>query len=178
MQQFPYVAGESTAVNVGDTDLRGLELEAVARPAEALTLGLSYGYLDYDIKSFVYGGIDVANRATLAFTPRNSASAHLEYSLPLTPLGRFTLRLDGTYKDEVSFDTLSFLRTRAAAYSLLNARITLGEIPIESADISISFWGRNLTNESNQIFGVDFGEVQTGTFGDPRAFGLDLRVRL
>ncbi len=178
MQQFPYVAGESTAVNVGDTDLRGLELEAVARPAEALTLGLSYGYLDYDIKSFVYGGIDVANRATLAFTPRNSASAHLEYSLPLTPLGRFTLRLDGTYKDEVSFDTLSFLRTRAAAYSLLNARITLGEIPIESADISISFWGRNLTNESNQIFGVDFGEFQTGTFGDPRAFGLDLRVRL
>lgn len=178
MQQFPYVAGESTAVNVGDTDLWGLELEAVARPAEALTLGLSYGYLDYDIKSFIYGGVDVANRATLAYTPKNSASAYVEYALPPTPVGRLTLRLDGTYKDEVTFDALSFVKTRAAAYSLLNARITLGEIPTDRADVSLSLWGRNLTDESNQVFGVDFGEFQTGSFGDPRAFGLDLRVRL
>lgn len=178
MQQFPYVSGESTAVNVGDTDLWGVELEATARPTPALTLGLSYGYLKHDIKSFVYGGVDVANRATLAFAPKNTASAYVEYALPRASFGRFTLRLDGTYKDEVSFDALSFLKTRAPAYSLLNARITLAEIPTAKADVSLSLWGRNLTNKSYQIFGVDFGEFQTGTFGDPRAFGLDLHVRL
>lgn len=178
MQQFPYVAGESTAVNVGDTDLWGIEIETVARPIESLTLGLSYGYLDYDIKEFVYGGVNVADQAVLAFTPKHTASAFVEYTFPPVSVGRLTLRLDGTHKDKVAFDTLSFRDTRSAAYSLLNARLTLGEIPTDKADVSLSLWGRNLTNESNQIFGVDFGEFETGTFGDPRAFGVDLRVRL
>ena len=122
MQQFPYVAGQSIAVNVGDTDLWGAEIEAIARPIEPLTLGLSCGWLDYEINEFAYGGIDVAGQARVAMTPEYNASAFIEYAVPLADLGRLTLRLDGIYKDEASFDSLSWRDTTADDYALLNAR--------------------------------------------------------
>jgi hypothetical protein len=40
----------------------------------------------------------------------------------LADLGRLTLRLDGIYKDEASFDSLSWRDTTADDYALLNAR--------------------------------------------------------
>lgn len=176
MQQFPYVAGQSIAVNVGDTDLWGAEIEAVARPIEPLTLGLTYGWLDYEINEFAYGGIDVAGQARVAMTPEHNASAFIEYAVPLADLGRLTLRLDGVYKDEASFDSLSWRDTTADDYALLNARITLSEISFDPANVSVSLWGRNLTDEDYQIFAVDFGDFETGTFGDPRTVGVDVRV--
>lgn len=177
LQQFPYIAGESTAINVGKTNLWGLEVEASAKPTEAVTVGLSYGYLDYKIKDFVINGVDRSNTAVVAFAPANVLSTYLEYALPTIPIGKPILRLDGVYKDRVNFDTLSYMRSWAEPYALLNARVTLEKIPFDNADISLSLWGRNLTNESNQVMGIDFGEFQTGTFGDPRAYGIDLRMK-
>ncbi len=177
MQQFVYVAGDSTAVNVGNTDLWGLEVEALARPIESLTLALTWGYLDYDIKRFEYGGNDVADSAVVAFAPKQTASAYIEYAWPRQSYGQFALRIDGVYKGKVSFDPLSYSRTQSDSYQLLNMRLALSSVPVGRGEFSVALWGRNLTDEDHQVFGIDFGEFQTGAFGDPRAFGVDLRVR-
>ncbi|MBP6050268.1 MAG: hypothetical protein KA739_00370, partial [Pseudomonadales bacterium] len=81
-----------------------------------------------------------------------------------------------TYKDEVAFSPLNSATTQADDYALVNARITLSELPFESVDASIAVWGKNLADEDYQIFGIDYAQFQTGSFGDPRSFGVDLRM--
>ena len=87
------------------------------------------------------------------------------------------MRIDGVYKGKVSFDPLSYSRTQSDSYQLLNMRLALSSVPVGRGEFSVALWGRNLTDEDHQVFGIDFGEFQTGAFGDPRAFGVDLRVR-
>ncbi|MBK9664787.1 MAG: TonB-dependent receptor [Gammaproteobacteria bacterium] len=176
MQSIVYVAGESTALNVGSTDIWGVEVELLASPVAGLTLGLSYGYLDYEINEFVYGQIDVTDSAALPYMPENTASGFIEFRFLPLAIGTVALRLDATYKDEVAFSPLNSATTQADDYALVNARITLSELPFESVDASIAVWGKNLADEDYQIFGIDYAQFQTGSFGDPRSFGVDLRM--
>ncbi len=176
MQSIVYVAGESTALNVGSTDIWGAEVELLASPVAGLTLGLSYGYLDYEINEFVYGQIDVTDSAALPYMPENTASGFIEFRFLPLAIGTVALRLDATYKDEVAFSPLNSATTQADDYALVNARITLSELPFESVDASIAVWGKNLADEDYQIFGIDYAQFQTGSFGDPRSFGVDLRM--
>ena len=176
MQSMVYVAGESTALNVGSTDIWGVEIELLASPIEGLMLGLNYGYLDYEINEFAYGGIDVADSAALPYMPESTASGFVEYSFPPAAMGILAVRVDASYKDEVVFSPLNYALTAADDYALVNARITLSELPFAKVDASIALWGKNLTDEDYQVFGVDFSQFQTGSFGDPRAFGIDLRM--
>ncbi|MBK6583812.1 MAG: TonB-dependent receptor [Gammaproteobacteria bacterium] len=176
MQSIVYVAGESTALNVGSTDIWGVEVELLASPVAGLTLGLSYGYLDYEINEFVYGQIDVTDSAVLPYMPENTASGFIEFRFLPLAIGTVALRLDATYKDEVAFSPLNSATTQADDYALVNARITLSELPFESVDASIAVWGKNLADEDYQIFGIDYAQFQTGSFGDPRSFGVDLRM--
>lgn len=177
MQSFVYVAGESTALNVGSTDIWGAEIELLASPVEGLTLGLNYGYLDYEINEFAYDGIDIADIAVLSYMPENTASGFIEYSFPPAAMGTLAVRMDASYKDEVNFGPLDYALTQADDYTLVNARITLSELPFKKVDASIALWGKNLTDEDYQVFGVNFSQFQTGSFGDPRAFGVDLRMQ-
>ena len=176
MQSIVYVAGESTALNVGSTDIWGVEVELLASPVAGLTLGLSYGYLDYEINEFVYGQIDVTDSAALPYMPENTASGFIEFEFAPIAIGTVAVRLDATYKDEVAFSPLNSATTQADDYALVNARITLSELPFESVDASIAVWGKNLADEDYQIFGIDYAQFQTGSFGDPRSFGVDLRM--
>ncbi|MBK7522149.1 MAG: TonB-dependent receptor [Gammaproteobacteria bacterium] len=176
MQSIVYVAGESTALNVGSTDIWGAEVELLASPVAGLTLGLSYGYLDYEINEFVYGQIDVTDSAALPYMPENTASGFIEFRFLPLAIGTVAVRLDATYKDEVAFSPLNSATTQADDYALVNARITLSELPFESVDASIAVWGKNLADEDYQIFGIDYAQFQTGSFGDPRSFGVDLRM--
>ncbi|MBK6289782.1 MAG: TonB-dependent receptor [Gammaproteobacteria bacterium] len=176
MQSIVYVAGESTALNVGSTDIWGAEVELLASPVAGLTLGLSYGYLDYEINEFVYGQIDVTDSAALPYMPENTASGFIEFRFLPIAIGTVAVRLDATYKDEVAFSPLNSATTQADDYALVNARITLSELPFESVDASIAVWGKNLADEDYQIFGIDYAQFQTGSFGDPRSFGVDLRM--
>ena len=139
-------------------------------------LGLNYGYLDYEINEFAYGGIDVADSAALPYMPESTASGFVEYSFPPAAMGILAVRVDASYKDEVVFSPLNYALTAADDYALVNARITLSELPFAKVDASIALWGKNLTDEDYQVFGVDFSQFQTGSFGDPRAFGIDLRM--
>ena len=161
MQSIVYVAGESTALNVGSTDIWGVEVELLASPVAGLTLGLSYGYLDYEINEFVYGQIDVTNSAVLPYMPENTASGFIEFEFAPIAIGTVAVRLDATYKDEVAFSPLNSATTQADDYALVNARITLSELPFESVDASIAVWGKNLADEDYQIFGIDYAQFQT-----------------
>ena len=61
-------------------------------------------------------------------------------------------------------------------YGLLDARLTLSEIPAGKLDLRLSAWGRNLTNKEYLVFegAVGLPDRFGALFGEPRSYGLDL----
>lgn len=178
MQQLLFISGDSRAVNVGDAELSGIEVEALLALGQKFNVGANYAYLDYDIKEFINNGIDVSGQATLAFSADKTSSAFIEYTRSLSTFGTLKARLDAAYKGKVAFAPLNYQSSEASSYTLYNARVELSDLHIGKSELRVALWGRNLTNEEHRIFGVDFGEFQTGTFGDPRAFGIDFTINL
>ena len=60
--------------------------------------------------------------------------------------------------------------------TVVNARLSLGPIPALNGSMSISLWGKNLTDADYPIYGINLGALGpiTEQYGDPRTYGLDV----
>ena len=85
--------------NAGKSTSRGVELELAARPTDNVRFGLSYGLTDTRFDRFIQFGI---NRAGDPFwsIPENTASATLDWSVPLASGRSIDLGLSWQYVDE------------------------------------------------------------------------------
>jgi len=176
-------SGRNNIDNAGDAEMRGLELEVVAWINESLEVGGSYGYLDPEYKTYVNAqGQDLSNNHW-AHAPENTFNAYGRYQIPnFQDIGDLAFRLDYIWVDDF------FLLTEnspglidgnvAPSYETINARVTLDKIqgPNES-EVSVSLWGRNLTDELYYTSGFDlslsFGFVGKAP-APPRTYGIDL----
>jgi iron complex outermembrane recepter protein len=71
---------------------------------------------------------------------------------------------------------------RADGYTLLNARLTLQDIPLgqDRNSLQIAAWGKNLTDEEYAVYAFHIGDpvlAVAQAFGDPRMFGVDFTYR-
>jgi iron complex outermembrane receptor protein len=62
-------------------------------------------------------------------------------------------------------------------YGLLDARLTLADIPVHGLDAKLSVWGKNLTDKDYYITHANFF-APGAQFGNPRTYGLDLTIGL
>jgi iron complex outermembrane receptor protein len=133
----------------------------VALLMEGLTLDASYGYLnmDFDDNSRSQG------------SPKNTGTAGIQYEMPLD-FGLLTSRLDMTYTDE-SYFSATDRSVKADDRTLLNARLTLSEVPLANGEMKFALWGRNLTDEEYIIHGANFGFYNGYTWGQPLSYGID-----
>ncbi len=60
-------------------------------------------------------------------------------------------------------------------YGLLDARVSLADIPVASGKLRVSLWGRNLTDENYYTFHFIY-VVPTAMFGTPRSYGADFTL--
>ncbi len=188
----------------GTTTIRGIEAELTVRPMEGLTLNASYAYTDTEIplvpivNCITTGvvpvttcGAPVNQRFYIVFTPKNAASASIDYETPVFE-GAANLRfhLDGNYAEATqAFDQFG---TKADESLIFNGRISLADIRVgDTEDLTISIWGRNLFDEqyvyrrdpSNSLPGAPSSSLTTGSIGNvmgdygnfnaPRTFGLE-----
>ena len=111
--------------------------------------------------------------------PEHSYSFSASYTLPPFSFGTLTARLDYIYSDDFSYSPRLPVADDSER-SVLNGRLTLGDIPIFSGDageVRISLWGRNLTDDEYFIYrinsGTSLGNIETSTFGEPRSAGIE-----
>ena len=60
---------------------------------------------------------------------------------------------------------------------MINARVSLNNISLgDVGELRISAWGKNLTDEEYEEWGIDFASLgfAGNTFGRARTYGLDL----
>jgi len=177
LQVNDFQAGATVLRNAGEATVRGIEVEALARPTDNLELTLGYGYLDFEYEEFVIGGVDISDTAEAPFAPENTLQASAVYTWPLGSNGALQARMDLSYTDEYHFNPTLFLHDAAEERTLLNARLSWKEIPLPQGSLELSAWVQNLTDEEYREFGTDFGALgfSTNSFGDPRTWGVDLR---
>ncbi|NML93237.1 TonB-dependent receptor [Novosphingobium olei] len=200
----------------GTTKIRGIEADLTIKPTEGLKIDLSYAYTYTDIpavpvtyREFTSAGVATGNSTTvlqkfyIVYTPRNAASAAIDYEFPQILGGaRPKFHIDANYSQATqSFDQFA---TKADASFIVNARLSLLDIGLggNANKMNIGVWSRNLFNNqlvyrrdpSNSLPAVQStaasgvpnvvvignnGNIlgDYGNFNMPRTFGIDASIK-
>jgi iron complex outermembrane receptor protein len=174
--------------NAASARTAGIEVEVVARPAPSLTYNVSFGLLDAKYKSFIDGGIEVADNRAFPSAPRYTIQTGMDWRVAQGDWGRFNLIGDLSFVS--AYHTSAYaLRgspqvagtTESPGRTIVNLRGTFSEFSLGSAvKAELSLWVRNLTEErapQNFIdFGPSFGGLTVAYYPDPRTAGVTLGV--
>ena len=180
--------------NAGKAKISGLELEAIARVTNALTLSGMFGLIDAKYKEWIVANgltgsaaalVNIAGSAEFQNTPRTQASVTGTYDWPLSAFGRaggLALQATAAYKSKV----YQFEIVHATGIVALDANVPAAELLAQPAytlyDASL-IWtskdrkysagvvARNLADKRYKVAGYPFGgffNTITTFYGDPR----------
>lgn len=165
---------------------KGFEAEIVANPAAGLTLGGSLGYTDKEntvTNPLLSGGAPFESTGVAPWV----GSLYGQYETP--PLfgdAYGFIRLDGNYQGKYRSVLRPDVETAIPAFApyeftpgrwILNGRIALRQINLGSAQAEVALWGRNLTDNKDPIYQLQFGTFQINSSYQPaRTYGVDLIV--
>ncbi len=194
-----FKAGEggasSVVSNAGELEIKGAELELTAQITEGLRLMFNYGYTDAEYKEYITGRVDpvtalpdpsedadelgnedISDVAIVGRTPEHNGSLILSYDFQPFSWGQMNMRVDATYRDEMTFHAQQNLYDSTEDQTLINARLTLSQMEVLGGNLMLSAWGKNLTDEEYREWGIDFGTLgfAIDSFKEKRSYGLDI----
>ena len=163
--------------NAAEGTNNGVEFEAVWTPSEQLGLTASLGLLDATFDSFVNSENQDLSGRDQAHAPGYMAHLAADYNL-----GAWSLSVSLDAKDEFYFSDSH--NVQSDPYELLNMNLSYS-----GEQWSLSFWGRNLTNQDYTVRGFFFGEFGNDPrkgyapepyvqYGEPRMVGVSYEVQL
>ena len=183
-QQFtltPSVCGRAgqCIFNFGATHIFGGEAQVSALPADHIVLDGSLGYTHQ---------LPQSSPATVPpvpaiFTPLVSLRFGGEYDFDPLWGGQPSIRVEAQYVTDIHWGPIVGITQdfTTPAHWVVNARATLADIPINSATMKVSLWGKNIFDERyfsyadpNQISGIG---VSTAAVAPPATFGVDLTFK-
>jgi iron complex outermembrane receptor protein len=165
--------------NAGEAEIKGAELEIVARLAQGFDVNMAAGYLDAK-----YTELDpqlatlnppLTVDKELVKAPEWTLSAGMQYRFDLGA-GEIVLRGDWAYKSKVFHDVFNDARLAQDAFDLFNA---YAAFITSNRQWEIAVFGTNLSDERYRVSGnssAGFGLAES-TFSAPREWGATLRYR-
>lgn len=180
--------------NVQKAHSYGLDLDLFAFLSKNAMVKFNYSYLqmEYDeythrdeVTSRIPGGDPVLNPITrdvpdaIPQSPEQTILTSFIYRFDRTNFGQPTVLLTNIYRGAFysSNNGLDILENES--FSLLNLDLTLTEIPLETGELSVNLWAKNLLDEEYTLakYGYGYGSGATsgpviGVFGPERTFGI------
>ena len=171
--------------------VKGVEVEAALTVSNGLTLSGAYAYTDardyFEFDNPLTVAVDPA-RFYSAQVPKHAGNVAVDYT---ADMGGAELRLHVDYSFASSQHITGAGQTVAGfgptyvrpttKTSILNGRLSIGEIDVGPTQAEIAVFGKNILDETNFNFGFD-GAASGGGFGffvqTPRTYGLELRVKM
>ncbi len=115
----------------------------------------------------------------IVFTPKNAASASVDYSRPMGDM-TVKLHLDANYAQATqTFDQFAL---KADSSFIVNGRVSLADIDLgqSNGNLTLSLWSRNLLDEEH-IYRRDPSNQATlgdyANFNEPRTYGIEASMR-
>ncbi len=166
--------------NAAEAELQGAEIELVVAPTSAISIQAGVSYLDAEYTRL--DADDLAGVVTpisidndLPNAPEWTANLGIRWSTNIAQLGRFRLRGDYSWRDDMYKDAINTPETRQSAHGVLYAA---AEFTSDDARWAFTLFGDNLTDERYIVAGgsnkPDFG-LAFATYARPRTWGLSAR---
>ena len=176
----------------GPVHSKGFEFDGTALLAKGLTIGgdLSYSFTQYSNVNPILaaGNPSVGSAPTTEYLPAlqpdwtGGVWGQFE-SAPLMGGARFIARLDASWHDRYLLtanpDTNglpAYLNYAPSAW-IVNGRLALTDINIGGVDAEVAVWGKNLTQNRDMNFPLNFGGVEAANFNAARTLGADLKLK-
>lgn len=168
--------------NIGDSRIRGVELEITALATDNLLLNASVGYLHNEYTRLATLSKGVAKDGYILATdkltnsPTWSLVGSVEYTIPMQSLdGDLVLRGDYSHYSEIYNDDLNSELLKQDPYGLFNAQFAYYPY---GADWTLTLWAKNINDKEYIVSGDDniYAGFREANFGTPRTYGLTLRV--
>ncbi len=176
--------------NAGRARIRGWELEAIAVPAEGLTIRLSHGWtasdfaelkecapLDTNVPCAV---IDRASYYRVAVVPKRTYTGAISYMLPASDIGTLEIAVNFRKISPMGYlaEREQWHNTASRTYAVYGTRIALYDA-FGMSGLTLSLTGSNVTDRSYVTNGIDFGSAGSAgfteqIFGDPRHFVFEI----
>ena len=174
IQSDPENPAVTDIFNAGEARIQGIELDLTAKPSRALTVNANYAFLDAGYRRITdqITGANIASRFNFVEAPRHTLTVGAEWTLPETPLGVPSATVD-YYMQSRKFSSTTDARYIVGDYGLLNARLSLSEIPVGFGKWRLSAYARNLTDTKYYIANFSAG-LPAAFFGEPRTYGIEL----
>jgi iron complex outermembrane recepter protein len=186
----PNVPATSGIVNAGKSRIWGVEVESTLVPVKALTLGVSYAYLNTKLESAFSqlppGGLynqvfyPAVVGGELPFSPKNKLSANATYRLPVPEnVGRLSLDTSFTYTSSLLVSATAAPYSSISAYGLLGANLHWDSIfgsAIDGELFATNLTNRLYSNDLTQLYDTVFG-LAARYLGEPRMYGVRVKVR-
>ncbi len=180
----------TVVANAGKVEYYGIELEGEYRFNKMLWIDGNFGYTHQKYKE--YNTLDAAgvptNIASVvqpSYSPEYTASVGANAKIPLSgdifALARVGYNYTSSFYLFGNAITAPFQQqTNGDARGLLDAQLKIdGGATGPFKDISLTLWGKNLTQKQYIVRSVDFGQLGFAytVYGEPRTFGATLEAK-
>ncbi|WP_221793472.1 TonB-dependent receptor [Aquisediminimonas sediminicola] len=159
--------------------IKGIEADITVVPFSGLTVNANYVYTKAPTTPVINPYTGGTEFITSAYTPTHAYTANFDYNFPKWSFGQLRAHVDinsaGGY---VSNNTPSNDNTKNGKTLLTNARLSLADIKISQAEMELSVWGKNLFNNTYQLFDVTIAGRNThGMYNEQRTWGVEARIK-
>ncbi len=177
----PALGSIAITVNVPKARIKGLELDAGAKPADWLSIGVTGAHTDAKFTDNIAAPFGVPTAfGPVADVPRWSGSAYAVITVPLGDMGSIDLRGDVYSQTGFYFSNTSTSltpNTRLPGYTTANFRLDWSDIG--GSQFGAALWVRNAFNEEYYVGGLAQGGSlgsNSANVGRPRMYGAEVRV--
>jgi iron complex outermembrane receptor protein len=179
-QYVPAGAPQNCALpdNVGDSVIKGAEVEAELHPIDNMLMDLSASYLNFHYTKVDTADTGVSESDTAPFTPRWKFDTGLQYKINVGS-GSITPRVDYRYQAQIYVTSVNYALSRIPSYGLTNARLTYRdgggswELALEGTNLCNKYYYTNVNNQSLPLTSsYQFTSVNPGR---PREFAITFK---
>lgn len=162
--------------NVGNAEIRGFEIEAIARPAPGLSIAGNVGYTDFEYKELLAATQGLTLDSPQTRVPKWNLSGAVQYDVLVAADRTITPRVDVSYRSDIAFsNNVRNVSSVQPGYALVNFRLTYRD---EALGFSLSGAVTNLFDQYYLTTITDqresFGFL-SASVGRPREWSLTLR---
>ena len=174
VQSDPTDIRKTDVLNAGRANVKGIEADLTVVPVKGLRLTANYGYLDAKYGKITdVTGADISDQFRFINAPKHSYALDATYTSPDLGFGSIEANVNYNWQGKrYSTSNLTSGTYIIGSYGLLNARLSLVDIPVAKS-LRVGVFGRNLLDKEYYIAHFNVG-VPGAIFGEPRTYGIDL----
>jgi iron complex outermembrane receptor protein len=171
-------AGGVVIVNIGESQVSGIDFDLTFALTPELRLNLGGNYLDMKTRSYnlpdAFAPYVAGREITFPLTAEKTFSAGIRYELLGLPFaGSVVFNADYYWTDSFTYSDMTL-----PSYSLANVHVDLQDLLHSTVDLS--FFARNVFDKeyvASGSAGGHFVGMTSAVYGVPRTFGAELRYR-